>query len=89
MIPAVATTPDMTVRPMRERAVTRCARSAHTRPIRTVLSKVVSWRRLANEAAARRRWIFWWAVSLLEVGGAEFPEVKSIREDVVADVLEA
>lgn len=51
-------------------AVTRCARSAHTRPIRTTLSPVDSWIRFVAWAAARRRAIFCCGVSPL---GADAP----------------
>ena len=83
MIPAVATAPDNIVRPINDKAVTLCALSAHTRPIRTVLSNVVSEPRFASAAAARRRWIFCWGVSF-EGEGPDEP--KSIREDDVAPI---
>lgn len=63
VIPAVATTPATTVKLIKPIAVTLCARSAHTRPIRTVLSKLDSWPRFARAAAARNLAIFCCAVS--------------------------
>ena len=41
----------------------RWARSAHTRPTRTAVSKEVSFPLRAAEAAARSRWIFCCGVS--------------------------
>jgi hypothetical protein len=67
VIPAVATTPATTVRPIKLKAVTLCARSAHTLPTRTAVSKLVSLPRFAFTAAARRRAIFCCADSF---GGA-------------------
>lgn len=56
----------------------RWARSAHIRPMRTDLSKEDSAPRLEAAAAARRRAIFCWGVSLL---GAE-PKLIWEGEDV-------
>lgn len=67
------------VKPIRLKAVTLCARSAHTLPTRTAVSNPDSFPRFAFKDAARRRAIFCWAVSF---GGA-WP--KLICEPVDAD----
>ena len=76
-MPAVATTPATTVRPIKLKAVNLCARSAHTLPTRTAVSPTVSFPRFALAAAVRRREIFCCGVSF---GGA-WP--KSICEPMV------
>jgi hypothetical protein len=80
VIPAVATTPATTVRPIKLKAVTLCARSAQTLPTRTAVSKPVSLPRFALAAAARRREIFCCADSF---GGA-WPKLICEPADVGA-----
>lgn len=82
MIPAVATTALTTVNPINVIAVTRCALSAHTRPIRIVLSKPLSFPCFASAAAARNRAIFCCGVS--PEGAGEEPKFICVADEGIA-----
>jgi len=71
VIPAVAIIAVKTVRPMSPYVVTLCARFAHLRPVRTILSNWLSSPRFARAAAARNRAIFCCGVSFAGTGPAK------------------